>query len=380
MTKPRIKAVLALADGSVYEGLSFGAAGEAVGEAVFNTSMTGYQEIITDPSYRGQMVLMTYTQIGNYGINPEDVESDRPWVEAFIVKEYMPYPSNWRHTISLGDYFKENGIVGIEGVDTRAITRKLRVEGSMMAAISSLKKISVEGLIKKARKAPPIEGKDLVKEVTCRESKVWSEGEWKLGEGYTSNKGKHRFEVAALDFGIKSNILRMLTSRSVNVTVYPANTSAGKILERKPDGLFLSNGPGDPAAVPYAIKTVRKLLGKVPIFGICLGHQILGLAAGGTTYKLKFGHHGANQPVRDEKTGKVEITAQNHCFAVDVESVKKAGMRLTHINLNDQTSEGMEHVDMPAFSVQYHPEASPGPHDSAYLFDRFIEMMKKVNK
>ncbi len=357
-----MKAKIALADGTVLRGLSFGAEGETCGEAVFNTSMTGYQEILTDPSYKGQIVTMTYPLIGNYGVNSEDVESRRPFVEGFAVKECSRIASNWRAEMTLDAYLKENGIVGIEGIDTRAVTRHLRVAGAMKAVIST-EDLDDESLVEKARQSPGLVGRDLVKEVVCDEPYVWNdEGE---------------YSVVVMDCGVKHNILRSLVSRGCRVRVVPASASAGEILEMKPDGVLFSNGPGDPAAVPYVVETVRVLLGKVPIFGICLGHQMLGLALGGKTYKLKFGHRGANHPVKDLRTGRICITVQNHGFCVDAETLDPNQVQITHINLNDQTLEGIRHKKLPAFSVQFHPEASAGPHDAAYLFDEFVAMLEK---
>jgi len=370
MTAP---ALLALADGRVFRGEACGAAGEGAGEVVFNTAMTGYQEILTDPSYRGQIVCMTYPLIGNYGINPEDVESRRPWVNGFIVKEACPFPSNWRGRRTLDDYMKEHDIVGIQGIDTRALTRHLRDHGAQEGIISTVE-VDASRLVERARRLPGLVGRDLVSEVTVAEPQGWSQGEWDLKRGYIAPPPP-RFSVVALDSGIKQNILRCLAGLGCAIEILPAGTPAAAVLERKPDGVFLSNGPGDPEAVPYLIETVRGLIGKAPIFGICLGNQILGLAFGGSTYKLKFGHHGANHPVRDLFTGRVEITAQNHGFAVDPKSVAKLGLEETHVNLNDGTSEGMRHRELPVFSVQYHPEASPGPHDAHYLFTRFVDMM-----
>ena len=373
-----MKAILALADGRVFEGRSFGAEGEAVGEVVFNTSMTGYQEILTDPSYEGQMVAMTYPEIGNVGVNPEDVESRKPFVKGFIVKEYSPIPSNWRATQPLHEYMIEHGIVGIEGIDTRSLVRHLRDRGSQEAIISALTG-DPGPLVAKAKASPGLIGRDLVKEVTCRESYEWTEGRWELETGYrkTGTETERKdFFVVAYDYGIKFNILRGLTESGCKVKVVPASTPAEKVLALKPDGIFLSNGPGDPDAVPYAKENVRKLIGKKAIFGICLGHQIMGLALGGKTYKLKFGHHGGNQPVMDLTTRKVEITTQNHGFAVDADSLKGAA-EVTHLNLNDNTVEGLAHRELPLFSVQYHPESSPGPHDASYLFGRFVEMMTR---
>ena len=368
-------ALLALADGRVFRGEALGAAGEGLGEVVFNTSMTGYQEILTDPSYRGQMVCMTYPLIGNYGINPEDVESRQPWVAGFIVKEACPYPSSWRSRISLDDYLREQGVVGIQGIDTRALTRHLRDRGAQEGIIST-EEHDPARLAERARARPGLIGRDLVIEVSAERPHRWTEGPWDLARGYTA-PAPARFKVVAFDSGIKRNILRCLAGIGCDVEVVPADTPAAAVLERKPHGIFLSNGPGDPEAVPYLIETVRALAGKTPIFGICLGNQILGLALGGSTYKLKFGHHGGNHPVRDLETGRVEITSQNHGFAVDPASVEKRGLVETHVNLNDGTSEGMRHRELPIFSVQYHPEASPGPHDAHYLFRRFADLMTK---
>ena len=366
-------ALLALADGRVFRGDACGAGGEASGEVVFNTAMTGYQEILTDPSYRGQMVCMTYPLIGNYGISPEDVESRRPWVNGFIVKEMCGYPSNWRGRMRLEDYLREHGIVAIQGIDTRALTRHLRDHGAQEGIISTVE-ADADRLVERARALPGLVGRDLVTEVSVAESHGWDQGTWDLARGYTAPP-EPRFRVVAFDSGIKQNILRQLSSLGCGVTVVPARTPAEAVLEMRPHGVFLSNGPGDPEAVPYLVESVRGLVGRTPIFGICLGNQILGLALGGKTYKLKFGHHGANHPVRDLSTGRVEITAQNHGFSVDPASVAKLGLHETHVNLNDGTSEGMRHRELPIFSVQYHPEASPGPHDAHYLFHRFIDLM-----
>ena len=384
-----MQAILALADGKTFDGLAFGAEGEAVGEVVFNTSMTGYQEILTDPSYEGQLVAMTYPQIGNVGINSEDVESRRPFMRGFIVKDYTATPSNWRATQPLHEYMKANGVVGIQGIDTRSLVRYLRDQGSQEGIISTLGD-DRDALVAKAKASPGLVGKDLVRNVTCAEAYDWNEGMWALVGGYKqrgSSKGaakrrgkgtfvSPRFSVVAYDYGIKYNILRNLAEAGCRVRVVPAATSAEDVLAMNPDGIFLSNGPGDPDAVPYAKENVQKLLGKKPIFGICLGHQIMGLALGGKTYKLKFGHHGGNQPVMDLTTRKVEITSQNHGFAVDAESLKGAA-EVTHLNLNDNTVEGLAHRELPIFSVQYHPESSPGPHDANYLFKRFTDMMAK---
>ena len=374
-----MKAVLALADGKIFEGEHFGAENEVEAEIVFNTSMSGYQEIITDPSYCGQMVVMTYPLIGNYGINPEDFESDRPYLSGFIIKELSRVQSNWRSRGNLEDFLKKNNVFGIQGIDTRALTRRIRDKGAQQAVLST--NISdTHNLIEKARKSPGLIGRDLVKNVTCKNAYDWNESEWVIQNGQTQlEKTKNRpFKVLVYDFGVKRNILRKLTRAGCNVKVIPATTTADEALATKPDGIFLSNGPGDPAAVPYAIANVKNLLGRVPIFGICLGHQILSLALNGSTYKLRFGHHGGNQPVLDTHSGKVEITSQNHGFAVKENSLVK-DVDITHLNLNDNTVEGIKHKTFPIFSVQYHPEASPGPHDSDYLFNQFVNLMEIEN-
>jgi carbamoyl-phosphate synthase small subunit len=367
------RAWLVLRDGRTFRGRALGAVGEAAGEVIFNTAMQGYQEILTDPSYRGQIVAMTYPMIGNYGVNAEDVESRRPWVNGFVVKEASSVASNFRADAGLDDYLRGHGIVGIQDIDTRALTRHLRDRGAQDGIISSVAADPGE-LVERARALPGLVGRDLVAEVTADAPHGWSEGAWDLGRGYGAPPPP-RFRVVAYDCGIKLNILRQLRAAGCDVTVVPASTSAPDVLGRKPDGVFLSNGPGDPEGVPYLIESVRGLLGRAPIFGICLGHQILGLAAGGRTYKLPFGHHGANHPVKDLTTGKVEITAQNHGFAVDPASVTPLGWEPTHLNLNDGTCEGLRHREWPVFSVQYHPEASPGPHDANYLFHRFTDLM-----
>ncbi len=372
------KALLVIEDGTVFEGSGFGAEGEVFGEAVFNTSMTGYQEILTDPSYNGQIVAMTYPEIGNCGVNEEDVESRRPFLKGFVVKECWRTPSNWRSQGDLESYLANYGIVGIEGIDTRSLTKLIRSKGAQKAVIST-EDLDPKSLLKKVQSSEGIVGIDLVTEVSCEEPYNWNEGthSWRTLDE-KDLQAEDKFKVVAYDFGLKQNILRKLTDHGCEVTVVPSRTPPNEVLALDPDGIFLSNGPGDPAAVAYAVESVRTLIGKKPIFGICLGHQILSLALGAETYKLKFGHRGANQPVKNLQTGKVEITSQNHGFAVDTESLGK-DIEVTHINLNDQTIEGIKHKKHPAFSVQYHPEASPGPHDASYLFQDFIDLMKSCS-
>jgi carbamoyl-phosphate synthase small subunit len=368
-----LPAKLALEDGTVYTGRGFGAAGETFGEVVFNTSMTGYQEVLTDPSYRGQIVTMTYPLIGNYGINDEDRESRKPQVEGFIVREMTRIPSNFRAHGTLDDYLKANGILGIEGIDTRALVRRLRVRGAMTGVLSNTD-LDDTSLVRKARTAPNIVGRDLVREVVPDQPFRWHEGFISAFASQDLHAGPGAPHVVALDYGMKWNIPRCLVQAGCKVTVLPGTATADQVLSHKPAGIFLSNGPGDPEPLGYAIDTIRDLAGKKPIFGICLGHQLLGLALGAKTFKLKFGHRGANQPVLNQQTNKVEITTQNHGFAVSTESLPR-DLEPTHINLNDGTLEGMRHRRYPIFSVQYHPEASAGPHDSTYLFEEFRKML-----
>ena len=378
----RPPAVLALEDGTVFEGRSFGRAGEVTGEVVFNTALCGYQEVLTDPSYAGQIVTMTYPHIGNYGVNREDVESARPQVAGFVVREASTVVSSWRASGELGRYLDEHGIVGISEIDTRALTRHLRTHGAKRGVVSA-RDLDHASLVGKARASRSMIGLDLAREVTCPEPWTFdprAEGEIEAGPLVPILKGAGRgeelFRVVAYDFGMKRNILRNLAAAGCVVTVVPATTPAAEALALSPDGIFLSNGPGDPEPCTYAIEAARVFTEKLPTFGICLGHQILGLACGGRTYKLKFGHRGANHPVKNLKTGQVEITSQNHGFCVDPSLFERPEYELTHVNLNDGTVEGFRMRDQPVLSVQYHPEASPGPHDSHYLFEEFVAMMR----
>ncbi|MDG1358081.1 MAG: glutamine-hydrolyzing carbamoyl-phosphate synthase small subunit [Akkermansiaceae bacterium] len=378
-----MKAILALEDGRTFEGEAFGHTGTTTGEACFNTSMTGYQEIITDPSYRGQIVTMTYPLIGNYGVNPEDAESSQPHVRGLVIGELSPVSSNWRSLQTLPEYFAEHQIIGIEGIDTRALTKHLRSAGAMRSCIST--ELSKEDAIKAAQESSPMAGSDFVKEVSTPEPYVWEREsrEWTIPNASTGQEGTYielpeiKYNIVAYDFGIKWDILRHLRQGGFNVTVVNSRTPAEEVLAMKPDGVFLSNGPGDPAALDYIHAEVKKLLGETPIFGICLGHQILTHAFGGSTYKLKFGHRGGNQPVKDLRNGKVSITAQNHGFATDLDSLPES-IEITHVNLNDDTVEGFRHKELPAFSVQYHPEAAPGPNDATYFFAEFAELIEQT--
>jgi carbamoyl-phosphate synthase small subunit len=369
-----VKAVLLLEDGTVFKGRGFGAESMRCGEVVFNTAMSGYQEILTDPSYNEQIMTMTYPQIGNVGTNDLDWESAKVHVSGFVVKENCDYPSNWRKQLSLHDYLKQNGVPGIEGIDTRKLVRHIRIQGAMRGIISTAE-TNLTKLKTELDTYPGLVGRDIVKDVSCKNAYAWDKGLVDIVQNQECLPEK-KYKVVAVDCGIKQNILRLLRSHGCDVTVVPVQTSAKDILAMKPNGVFLSNGPGDPAAVTPAIETTQALLGKVPIFGICLGHQILCLALGGKTYKLKFGHRGANHPVKNLDTKCIEITSQNHGFCVDLDSMKNLDVELTHINLNDHTLEGLRCKALKAFSVQYHPEASPGPHDSAYLFQTFIDLMK----
>jgi carbamoyl-phosphate synthase small subunit len=376
---------LALENGTVFAGENFGAQGEIAGEVVFNTSMTGYQEILTDPSYAGQIVTMTYPLIGNYGVNLEDLESVKPQVSGLIVREYFDFYSNWRAASSLGDWLRQHNIIAIQGIDTRMLTKMIRTQGALRGVLSTIDGDDAR-LVKKARASPEMTGLDLAKNVTCNTPYTWDDVDRTIfalepvrgrrPEAARAQRNGRRFNVVVYDYGVKQNILRRLTSYGCDLTVVPASYSAEQVLVMNPDGIFLSNGPGDPDAVKYAILNLKKLIGTKPMFGICLGHQLLALALGGKTYKLKFGHRGANHPVKNLLTGGIEITSQNHGFAVDWKTLDESKVELTHINLNDNTVEGFQHRKLPLFCVQYHPEASPGPHDSDYLFAKFIKMME----
>ncbi len=370
-----MEAILALEDGAIYHGRGHGARQERFGEVVFNTSLSGYQEILTDPSYAGQIVILTYPHIGNYGTNPLDSESVRPFAEGLVVRELSEVASNWRSAEDASEFLAKFGVPAISGIDTRSLVRRLRQRGAMRGVISSVD-LDPARLVAKAKASPGMVGLDLASRVTTAFRYPWNEPSKDLVTA-AKKLDPPRFHVAAFDYGIKHNILRRLVDEGCRVTVVPAETQAQAVLDLKPDGVFLSNGPGDPEPLRYAAKCVRELMGRVPIFGICLGHQIIGLALGGRTYKLPFGHHGGNHPVLNLETQKVEITAQNHGFSVDPDSLKLSEVVLTHVNLNDQTLEGLRHKSTPLFSVQYHPEASPGPHDSAYLFDNFVKMMEE---
>ncbi len=380
-----INAILALEDGRCFEGTAFGATGTTTGEICFNTSMTGYQEVITDPSYRGQIVSMTYPQIGNYGVNPEDAESREPHIRAFVIGELCEVPSNWRSSQPLAEYLAGHGVLGIEGIDTRALTKHLRSLGAMRACVST--ELSREEAITAAKASPSMEGMDYVKEVSTKTSFKWEDEsrQWVLPNTSTGHMGPYedlppvRHRIVAYDFGIKFNILRRLRQAGFDVEVVNSTATAAEVLAKNPDGIFLSNGPGDPAALGYIHEELRQLVGKKPIFGICLGNQLLAHAFGGTTFKLKFGHRGGNQPVKDLRTGKISITSQNHGFAVDPASLPPE-VEVTHINLNDGTVEGMRHKNHPVFSVQYHPEAAPGPNDASYFFEEFARLIDEAKR
>lgn len=382
-----MQAILALEDGRIFRGKGFGAPAERIGEVVFNTALTGYQEIFTDPSYAGQIVVLTNPQIGNYGTTPNDDESTKPYIEGLVVREFSPVSSNWRSTQVTDEYLEKNSVPVIADVDTRAIVRHLRANGVMRGVIATFEKdavIDTDALVAKARSIPKMDGTDLASKVTTKQVYEWSAATERNETGDkllpAAIDGGREMHVVAYDFGIKQNILRMLARENCRVTVVPATTPASEVLALNPDGVFFSNGPGDPEPLEYAQKNVQELAGKTPMFGICLGHQIFGLALGGKTYKLKFGHHGANHPIKNLETGKVEITSQNHNFAVDPESLDEGKVAITHVNLNDQTVAGLKHKEHPMFSVQYHPEASPGPHDSHYLFKDFRKLMEDWKK
>lgn len=371
-----MQAILALEDGRIFRGRGYGASGERFGEVVFNTSLSGYQEILTDPSYAGQIVCLTYPHIGNYGTNPLDSEASSPFAEGLVVRELAELASNWRSVESASAFLADFGIPVISDIDTRALVRHLRTHGSMRAVLSTVD-FDERSLLRKVQASPSMVGLDLASRVTTSALYDWSEPSTDIYEAEVPAEGALRDHVVAYDFGIKHNILRRLVDAGCKVTVVPATTSAEDVLVLKPDGVFLSNGPGDPEPVDYAVRNIRNLIGKTPIFGICLGHQLTGLALGGKTYKLKFGHHGGNHPVMNLETHRVEITAHNHGFAVDPDSLRDSEVILTHRNLNDNTLEGLRHRSLPLFSVQYHPEASPGPHDSEYLFEQFVKMMEE---
>jgi carbamoyl-phosphate synthase small subunit len=382
-----MQAILALEDGRIFRGKGFGAPAERIGEVVFNTALTGYQEIFTDPSYAGQIVVLTNPQIGNYGTTPSDDESTQPYIEGLVVREFSPVSSNWRSTQVTDEYLEKNNVPVIADVDTRAIVRHLRANGVMRGVIATFAKdtvVDTDALVAKARSIPKMDGTDLASKVTTKQLYEWSAATVRNETGDkllpAAIDGGREMHVVAYDFGIKQNILRMLARENCRVTVVPATTPASEVLAMNPDGVFFSNGPGDPEPLEYAQKNVQELAGKTPMFGICLGHQIFGLALGGKTYKLKFGHHGANHPIKNLETGKVEITSQNHNFAVDPESLDESTVAITHVNLNDQTVAGLKHKEHPMFSVQYHPEASPGPHDSHYLFKDFRKLMEDWQK
>jgi carbamoyl-phosphate synthase small subunit len=386
---PEARAILALEDGRVFKGRAAGARTRRGGEVVFNTSITGYQEVFTDPSYSGQIVCLTYPHIGNVGTNPEDEESAKPYIEGLVVREFSALASNWRSKESAQDYLERHRVPVIWDIDTRALVRHLRDVGALRGVVAT-DGTAVEKLIVEARALPTMAGLELASRVTSPKQYEWKRGSTELGasgatvdaksQAGSTSEGKPSYKVVAYDFGIKQNILRLLVDHGCDVTVVPAQTSSEDVLALKPDGVFLSNGPGDPEPIGYAVKNIRKMLGRVPIFGICLGHQLCGLALGGRTFKLKFGHHGSNHPVQNLRTRKVEITSQNHGFCVDPDSLPASDVEITHINLNDHTNEGMRHRSLPLFSVQYHPEASPGPHDARYLFDDFISMMNEASR